>query len=556
MWHKTLLPAGCTASIGYTPMTMGPAVFLSKDGPATHIVPDASNAKAVKSIKRLWLPDFPRSSDLSPLLGADKLQYFHPTLSPKHRESMEQLLEQYAEAIPELDLVQRWMDSDGPENVHQEILSRSPAEQKRLFGMRVVMHLGGTPLVELGSVREAWAQHLLDIASNDDGQLSAKLNKLHSQKLYVPLYSLEDDSMVAFGQGGRESLRVVAKEAFTSTMNLTAYLEDPGHHVRLGDRFWVWGATEKEAASAMALGFGSHPMGDAVKSPYEKIITAIRSFESHTKIARTVADDETVYAGYVGMGGSGKGRAAIGSITQWRALDLLKNGALWHERQLNLMPSSKPWWAFAPLAVAEGANVAPTVKAGLFEAFINGRLPPPLMTKQILRRMQTEGIPQLAGGKLTNRQWAQLNYLALLAPAPKEWSVMEENGKLTISAPNVGAELLQAWAAGLVYRSAKYQAICHQLGRSPKGKDWETKTAVDQLRQLLFQSPAKGVGSLANKVASYKQGGLEQEVKRIGDLSNGAPLPDRWTDQQRYYVCLGIAGFGLKFNKTEKTEEN
>jgi hypothetical protein len=537
-------PEGVEYPNGYAPMDIGIEILIDRTGqkgPAT-LMPTILGSKIRK---RLWLPDLPRTSGVAPIVGADKLDYYHPNRKPQAYASMIAALEEFDE-VPELKWILDWMRSKKPFELESQIAQLSKADAIKVEGGRIVWRLCNCEydyIHELPSIQKAHAAKILEQAlSGSVGDLQGPLPKVHSKKLAAPLLGCNDEMFCAWGQGEKIVLNMPAETALIATQRYTQLLEAKGHHIRLGEaRYWVWGALPEmanisTATKDMALFFGSE---GADLDPIQALQDVIIQLHTGAKRLAKLPNDLKIACGYIGLGGSGIGRVAIGQISEKAALELLNNLLTFHQRQRRYISKSSPYWIFGSLTVAEGSSKSAIAKANeqIFEAMLEGKLPPTTITKAIVQRLKIEGVPNILNKK-SNREWNQIAYLAWVAPG----YVGETN---TTMRPETTQENLLAWHIGRIFANCRAMAYHYAARAGEPGSDW--KNPMDAYRQTLFSAPAQGFAQIMAKVSPYlaakpdKAIWFHKSLEELGEECPGKTPPNRWTDEQAFFLALGIS---------------
>lgn len=555
-------PTGIDRPYGYAPMDVGIEVLLRSSGqigPADLMPLEVDN----KTRKRFWLPDLPRTSGIAPIVGSDKLDYYHPTRKPQAFVAMVEILQQRCLEVPELQWIIDWMQSERPLELERQISERPKADIISIESGRIVWRLeDGTYIHDIPAIRSAHADQTIARAiGNGDGDLLGALPRVHSKKLAAPLLGCNDDMFRSWGQHEKLPLNISATQAVIATQKYTELLEARGHNIWLGDgRYWVWGALPEmakisEANQGMADIFGSD--GAADLDPVQALEDIINRVKNGAKSIGKVPDDLKIACGYIGIGGSGKGRAAIGQMTELSTLQLLNNLLFYHhQQQRRYLTISKPYWVFGSLTVAEGSSKKAVAKANeqIFEAMISGQLPPQTITNSVTRRLKIEGVPNFKGKK-TNRAWAQLAYLAWLSP-----------NFIESMKPDTTTDNLLAWHIGRVFAACKTLSYFYAHPNKEKAEtehndskddgkkatqpSW--KDPLDAYRQNLFSSPAQGFTQIITKISPYLAARPEKAIwydKTLAELSQDCPNvspPKRWTDEQVFFLALGISEFQVE----------
>jgi hypothetical protein len=536
-------PEGIDRPYGYTPMDIGIEILIGSDGQigSAWLMPTEIDDK---TRKRLWLPDLPRTSGIAPIVGADKLDYYHPSRKPKAYAAMVQALGLF-QNVPELRWILSWMRSERPHELEAQIAQRPKAEAIKIEGGRIVWRLVGREsyIHDLPSIQQAHAAKTLEQAlAGSDHELLGPLPKVHSKRLAAPLLGCNDEMFCAWGQGEKTGLNILAETALAATQRYTQLLEARGHHIRLDEgRYWVWGALPEMAkitpvTNNLALLFGpDRGNQDPVKLLQDLTTQVHTGAKSIGKLPR----DLKIACGYIGLGGSGIGRAAIGQMTEKSTLELLTNLLTFHQRQRRFIVSSSPYWVFGQLTVAEGSSKKAIAKANeqLFEAMIGGRPPSSNVTNAIVHRLKIEGVPNLLNQK-TSREWAQIAYLCWVAPKFVA-------GKKKIMKPEISPDNLFAWHVGRVFAACKTMSYYYAARAEKPAKEW--KDPMDAFRQTLFSSPAQGFAQIMAKVTPYltanrdKAFWFHKTLKDLGEDCPGVTPPKRWTDEQAFFLALGIS---------------
>lgn len=535
-------PEGIESLAGYTPMDVAIEILIGANGQigSAELLPQIIGSAARK---RFWLPDIPRTSGIAPIVGADKLDYYHPTRKPEAAAAMAKILTQRSSEVPELQWILDWMNSDSTLKLELEIAKRPKADITVLESGRIVWRLAsGQYIHDLPAIQSSHVFQTLQRAkgSSDSGLLGT-LPRIHSKKLATPLLGCNDDLFRSWGQTKQIALNIPAQEAVTATQRYTELLEAKGHNIWLGNgRYWVWGALPEMALAAaatrdIAAFFGSE--GDEL-DPIGYLKTLIESVRKGAKNLGKLPANLKIACGYIGIGGSGKGRAAIGQMTERSAIEFLTKLQLYHQKQRRWLTSSKPYWVFGALTIFAGGSKSAIIKANeqIFEAMINGQLPPPAITNSIIHRLKIEGIPN-SKQKKTNREWAQITYLAWLAP-----DFIEGNKKMK---PDTTPDNLLAWHIGRVFAACKAMSYHYAARSAAPGADW--RDPIDAYRQTLFSSPAQGFTQIMAKVIPYlsarpdKAGWFNKTMVELGEDCPSAAPPKRWTDEQAFFLALGIS---------------
>jgi hypothetical protein len=537
-------PEGIEHPYGYAPMDVWIEILIGSEGqigPANLMPTEGDN----KTRKRLWLPDLPRTSGIAPIVGSDKLDYYHPTRKPLAYAAMVEALQQF-EGVPELLWILDWMKSEKPLEIEAQIAKLPKADATNLEGGRMIWRLNNEQyrhVHELPLIQKAHAAKTLGQAlSGSNGELLGPLPKVHSKKLATPLLGCNDEMFCAWGQGEKEVLNVSAEVALVATQRYTQLLEAKGHYLRIGEgRYWVWGALPEMARISaatrnMALFFGSD---GADLDPVQALQDLIAQVKTGAKSIGKVPEELKIACGYIGLGGSGKGRAAIGQMTEQSAVKLLANLLTYHQLQRRYIVRSTPYWVFGSLTVSEGSSKRAIAKANeqIFEAMIDGRLPPLAITSAIVHRLKIEGVPNLLSQK-TSREWAQIAYLCWVAP-----EFLSDKKK--IMKPETSPDNLLAWHVGRVFAACKSMSYYYAARADTPGKEW--KDPMDAFRQTLFSSPAQGFAQIMAKVGPYlaakrdKAFWYHKTLKDLGEDCPGKSPPKRWTDEQVFFLALGIS---------------
>ena len=553
MQINLVVPPGGTAAdppYGYTPMDVGIEITLYPNGMSfVELKPTEIDDK---TRKRMWLPDIPRTSGIAPIVGSDKLDYYHPTRKPAAYAATIEILEQNCQEIPELQLILDWMRSDSPVKLEQTIAAQPKADATALESGRIVWRLeSGTYIHDLPTVKSAHGAKTLARAGGD-GDLIGTLPRIHTKKLATPLFGCNDEMFRSWGQSDKQPLNLSAKSATIATQRYTQLLETKGHHIRVGsERYWVWGALPEMAAvstanEGMAAYLARSESADI--DPVTELNQIISEINTGAKSAGKVPQDLKIACGYIGIGGSGKGRAAIGQMTEQSTIELLNHLLTYHQKQRRHITRSTPYWVFGFLAGAEGSSKKAAEKANeqIFEAMMGGYLPPQAITKAIVHRLKIEGVPNVRMKK-SSREWAQIAYLAWNAP-----DYIEHN---EIMKPDTTPDNLLAWHVGRVFAACKTIAYHYAARSGEPAKDW--KNPLDAYRQTLFSSPAQGFAQVMAKVSPYlaarpdKAFWYHKTLAELGeDCPNLAP-PKRWTDEQAFFFALGISEMEKKTTNSD-----
>jgi CRISPR-associated protein (Cas_Csd1) len=456
------------------------------------------------------------------------------------------------------------MQSDRPLALERQISEKPKADITAIESGRIVWRLeDGTYIHDIPVIRSAHAaQTLARAIGNGDGDLLGALPRVHSKKLAAPLLGCNDDMFRSWGQHEKLALNISATQAVIATQKYTELLEAKGHNIWLGDsRYWVWGALPEmakisEAGKDIAAFFGSD--GAADLDPVQALEDLINRVKTGAKGIGKIPDDLKIACGYIGIGGSGKGRAAIGQMTELSALQLLNNLLFYHQQQRRYLSISKPYWVFGALTVAEGSSKKAVAKANeqIFEAMIGGHLPPQLITNNVIHRLKIEGVPNVKGKK-TNRAWAQIAYLAWLSP-----NFTESNQGMK---PDTTPDNLLAWHVGRVFAACKTLSYFYAHPNNEKAEAQSNDTnddgkkvtqqwrdPIDAYRQTLFSSPAQGFIQIITKISPYLAARPEKAIwynKTIAELAADCPNvapPKRWTDEQAFFLALGISQFQVE----------
>jgi CRISPR-associated protein (Cas_Csd1) len=538
-------PEGIESLSGYTPMDVAIEILIGANGqigPA-ELLPQIIGSE---TRKRFWLPDIPRTSGIAPIVGADKLDYYHPTRKPDAAAAMAEILKQRSSEVPELQWILDWMNSDSPLELELSIAKRPKADIAVLENGRIVWRLvNGQYIHDLPKIQSSHEAQTLERAMGGGGgsYLLGALPRIHTKKLSTPLLGCNDDLFRSWGQTKQMALNILAKEAVTATQRYTELLEAKGHNIWLGNgRYWVWGALPEMALAAaetkaIAAFFGSE--GDEL-DPVGYLETLIESVKKGATSLGKPPDNLKIACGYIGIGGSGKGRAAIGQMTERSAIEFLTKLQLYHQKQRRFLTISKPYWVFGALTIADGGSKSAISKANeqIFEAMINGCLPPRAITNSIIHRLKIEGVPN-SRQKKTNREWAQVAYLAWLSPDFIEGNEMMK--------PDTTLDNLFAWHVGRVFAACKAMSYHYAARVSAPDTNW--KDPLDAYRQTLFSSPAQGFTQIMAKVSPYlaarpdKAGWFHKTVAELSEDCPSASPPKRWNDEQAFFLALGISQF-------------
>ena len=546
--NSVVSPTGIDRPYGYAPMDVSIEILLGPNGqigPANLMPLETDD----KTRKRFWLPDLPRTSGIAPIVGSDKLDYYHPTRKPQAAAAMLEILKQRCLEVPELIELQwivDWMQSDRPLELERQISEQPKADITAIESGRIVWRLeDGTYIHDLPEIQSAHSARTLERAkSNGNGNLLGTLPRIHSKKLAAPLLGCNDDMFRSWGQHEELPLNISAIQAVIATQKYTELLEARGHNIWLGGgRYWVWGALPEmaeisEANQEIAAFFGSD--GAADLDPVQALENILKSVNTGAKSIGKIPEELKIACGYIGIGGSGKGRAAIGQMTEQSTLQLLHHLLLYHQRQRRHLTSSKPYWVFGALTVAEGSSKQAVAKANeqIFEAMITGRLPPQVITNSVIHRLKIEGVPN-PNAKKSNREWAQIAYLAWLSPNFIKGDRMMK--------PQTTPDNLFAWHVGRVFAACKTMSYYYAARSGAPGDGW--KDPLDSYRQTLFSSPAQGFTQIITKVIPYLAARPDKAVwyeKTLAELGEDCPHtspPRRWTDEQAFFLALGISQF-------------
>jgi hypothetical protein len=550
--NEIVLPESIDSDIpyGYTPMDVAIEIEIGSNGQIgdARLKPmEIDN----KTRMRRWLPDNARTSGEKPILGADKLDYYHPLRQPQTYEAMLGLLDRHVREIPELQGIADWMKSDAPLKLAAQIENYpSKGDIKTLETGRIIWLMpDGEYIHNLPKVKLAHAESTRQraIGNGKDGFLRGSLNKIHTKRLAAPLFNCNDDMFCSWGQTANMPLNVSVEDALKATQTYTQLLETPGHHIRIDEqRYWVWGPLAEMAqiskASQDVAGFFSSAQA-AESDPVQIIQDLIEEVTKGSKHIGKLPASLKIACGYIGIGGSGIGRTAIGQMSERSILELLTNLLTYHQQQRRYIYRSTPFWVFGSLTIAEGSSKKAAAKANeqIFEAMLDGRKPSPAITKAIVHRLQIEGVPNIRQKK-SSRAWAQTAYLAWVAP-----DFIKGNGYMK---PDHSPENLLAWHVGRVFGACKDIAYQYAArGEKPKD-DW--KNPIDGYRQLLFSSPAQGFTQIMNKVSPYlaacpsKAYWYHKAVAELGaDCPSQVP-PKHWTDEQSFFLALGISQMAIE----------
>jgi CRISPR-associated protein (Cas_Csd1) len=541
--NSIVSPEGFESLYGYTPMDVAIEILIGPEGQigSATLFPLESDGK---TRCRRWLPDIPRTSGIAPIFGADKLDYYHPTRRPEAFAAMAEGLKQHSSTIPELQWTLDWMNSDKPLELEQEISKRPKADITVLESGRIIWRLiDGQYIHDLPKAQLLHVAQTLARAGGDGGLLGV-LPRIHSKKLATPLLACNDDLFLSWGQVKETPLNIPAKEAVIATQRYTELLEAKGHSIRLGnDHYWVWGALPEMALASqetkdMAVFFGSD--GDEL-DPVGYLQDLTESIRKGAKSFGKPPESLKIACGYIGIGGSGKGRAAIGQMTERSAIELLEKLQLYHYRQRRFVTRSSPYWVFGSLTIADGGSKSAIAKSNeqIFEAMINGYLPPPAITNSIVHRLKIEGVPNFRQKK-TNRERSQTAYLAWLAP-----DFIEGNHRMK---PDTTPDNLLAWHVGRVFAACKTISYYYAAKNGTPATDW--KNPIDAYRQTLFSSPSQGFAQIMAKVSPYLFARPDKSHwfhKALSEMAEDCPSdapPRRWTDEQAFFLALGISQLG------------
>jgi CRISPR-associated protein (Cas_Csd1) len=543
--NSVVSPTGIDRPYGYTPMDVSIEILIGSNGQIgiAELMPLETDDK---TRKRFWLPDLPRTSGIAPIVGSDKLDYYHPTRKPQAFAAMVEALKQRCLEVPELQWVIDWMQSDRPLELERQIAENPKADITAIESGRIVWRLeDGTYIHDLPAIRSVHAAQTLERAiGNGDGNLLGTLPRIHSKKLAAPLLGCNDDMFRSWGQHKELPLNISAEKAVIATQRYTELLEAKGHNIWLGGGlYWVWGALPEmaeisEANQGMADFFGSD--GAADLDPVQALADIIRSVNTGAKSIGKIPEELKIACGYIGIGGSGKGRVAIGQMTDRSTLQLLHNLLFYHQQQRRYLTISKPYWVFGALTVAEGSSKQAVAKANeqIFEAMIDGHLPPQAITNSVIHRLKIEGVPN-PNAKKSNREWAQIAYLAWLSPNFIEGDRMMK--------PETTPDNLFAWHVGRVFAACKTMSYYYAARSGAPGEGW--KDPLDSYRQTLFSSPAQGFAQIITKVIPYlaarpdKAVWYDKTFSELGEDCPNASPPKRWTDEQAFFLALGISQF-------------
>ena len=551
---------------GYTPMDVAVEIRISERGQIGDFVLKPLEIDD-KTRKRCWLPDLPRSSNIAPIVGADKLDYYHPTRKPAYYQAMTEALTALLADVPQLQWILDWMRSDKPLEL----------EAKAIDGGRIIWRtLDDGYIHDLPKIRSAHAAQTL-VRAGGGGDLLGALPRIHTKKLAVPLFGCNDDMFRSWGQSEKQALNVPAEVATIATLRYAQLLEAKGHHIRISsDRYWVWGALPEmaqlsEANAGMEAFFGSVEAADL--DPVEALENLVEEVETGSRRIGKVPEDPKIACGYIGIGGSGKGRAAIGQMSEVQTIEFLDRLLKYHRQQRRYITRSSPYWVFGFLTVAEGSSKKAVEKANeqIFEAMIRGEHPPAAITAAIVQRMKIEGVPNIKGQKL-NREWSQLSYLAWCAP---EFIEININGKMK---PQTTIDNLFAWHVGRVFAACKkmsyFYAHPHQektetesnnSQNNEEKKKLSWKDPIDAYRQILFSSPSQGFAQIVAKVSPYLAARTDRRFvydKTLADLGADCPgmaPPRRWTDEQVFFLALGMSEMAVALrtaNSKQKGDES
>jgi len=526
---------------GYAPMDVSIEILICAKGQigAAELKPMEIDDK---TRKRRWLPDLPRTSGIAPIIGSDKLDYYHPTRKPEAAAAMVVALTQRLDAVPELQWIIDWMQSDRPFELDRQIFELPATDATALVGGRIVWRtIDDGYIHDFSKIKSAHAEQTLKRAGGD-GDLMGTLPKIHSKKLATPLMGCADDMFRSWGQTEKQALNISAKSAVIATQRYTQLLEARGHQIRVGsDRYWVWGALPAmaeidEATKQMAKYFGSD---GADLDPVTALEDLIKQVNTGAKSVGKLPETLKIACGYIGIGGSGKGRAAIGQMAEQCTLELLSNLLSYHHKQRRYINRSTPFWVFGLLTVAEGSSKKAIDKANeqIFEAMIGGHSPPATITAAIIHRLKIEGVPNVRAKK-SSREWTQTAYLTWIAP-----NFIEHGNFMKPEA--ISLDNLLAWHVGRVFAACKTIAYHYAARGGAPADNW--KNPLDAYRQILFSSPAQGFSQVLAKVSPYlevrrdKAGWYDQALAELGEDCPGMCPPKRWTDEQAFFFALGIS---------------
>ncbi|OUC12904.1 MAG: hypothetical protein B0A82_20070 [Alkalinema sp. CACIAM 70d] len=534
-----VLPDGADAPYDYAPMGVAIEIMIGPHGQIGDVLIDS------RRTTRRWLPDLPRTSGIAPILGSDKLDYYHPTRKPKNYEAMLNLLAQYPDIEP-LQWIAVWMQSDAPIALDRALKDYSKTDLAAIESGRIVWRLAdGGYIHDLPAVQAIVNQGALErVIQTGDGRLRGTLPKAHNRNLPAPLFGCNTPMFRSWGQSDEE-LEVDAIGALQQTRYYTAALEAKSHHLHIADgRYWVWLSQTDTAAAGLGDVFDLDAMIGA-NDPIEVISGLIEQVNNGAKFIKSLPEKLSIVGGYIGMGGSGVGRVAIGQMTEYSLLSLLQNLMQYHQQQLRHVPYSKPFWAFAPLIAAEGVSSGALARAKqqLFEAMLYGQLPPKTVTRAIVQRLQVEGVPRRGAANRTNREWGQLAYLAWLAPDVIATKSITGD---TMPKPNTTPDNLFAWHVGRVFANCRALAYNYAArGGTKPGNDW--RNPMDSYRQRLFSAPAQALPQILAKVSAYlgalpaKQYGHKVTLQEMSNDCPGMVPPQRWNDEQAYFLALGMS---------------
>jgi CRISPR-associated protein (Cas_Csd1) len=564
--NEIVLPKEIKRPYGYTPMDVAVEILLGARGQigSANIKPLLSDDK---TRMRLWLPDLPRTSAPVAIVGADKLDYYHPIRKSEAYQLMITALENMVGKVSELQWILDWMRSDRPLELEQQIFQRPKADADKLVGGRIIWRLEHPKKVDGKDIKYIHDLPILQAAhqaqtierAGGNGDLEGTLPRIHSIKLPAPLLGCNDEMFRSWGQREKQFLNVSAQEAVAATQKYTQLLEAKNHYIRLDDnQYWVWGALPEmvevsEANIEMAALMGS---AGADLDPIQALNDLMEQIRKGAKALGKIPEDLKMISGYIGIGGSGEGRAAIGQMTEQSVLELLQNLQTYHQRQRRYVPRSNPYWTFGALTVAEGSSKKAIARANkqIFTAMLEGRFPPPTITREVIQRLKIEGVPS-HGEKKTSRAWSQMAFLAWASP-----NVIKKNSTMK---PDTSPENLLAWHVGRVFAQCKRMAFYYAhpekgrpvndgekaKGKDEKGneekKDW--RNPLDSYRQVLFSSPSQGFAQIIAKISPYLSARPDQEIwyhKALAELGRDCPglaPPPRWTDEQAFFLALGIS---------------
>jgi CRISPR-associated protein (Cas_Csd1) len=588
MLLSTAPPEGSEDTAGYTPaniaieITIGPKgqigepIFLPKMGDD-------------KTTLRLWVPAFQRSGrNYVANMGVDKLEYYvelkkkeedkDPEKTSDEKEEASPIkatiaaLRKYAVEVPELGWIADWMASPSAKTLKDTVLGWSKSgEKKTLETGKIIWRINYTDATYLHEIPafKALIQRLTierALGTNGDDGLNGTLPKIHSTQLDAPVMGCNDSMFRSWGQTDDQSLAVTAIDALNLNHRYTQLLEQSSHHIRLAtgkdSKYWVWGALPEvmKLPKAHSLLNRLLVIEDSKQADEADAVKHLQNLlQSIAKGAESVdvdTGDLKIAHGYVGLGGSGKGRAAIGQMTETSLVEFIHHLLTYHKRQKRFMAYSKPYWVFGSLTVAEKSDKHHIRKVNerMFDCLITGKVPAQPITDEVIRRLKVEGVPRHGQPKLSNRQWGQLAYLAWIAPD------FTSNEGTQLMMPNTTPENLLAWHIGRIYSAIQTMAEFHHNGGN-YAKDQNWKNPIDNYRINLFNNPAQAFGQLVRKVSPYlasqraRAGIYHSAVKARNEDCLGMELPIRWTDAQMEFLALGMSGLISKNAKNDAKQD-